>query len=115
MFFNEDPLQNHVFLQKRHSDKTSHFHLPFSTIVQRSTRNMKDIGKVEHPPITLHTMDVDHFSQLLPHLKPGKMIIVVKPIETQVPLHHQHQVKRNSMDFEKYPNLPFSTLVRHME
>ena len=86
--------------------------LPFSTIVQRTTRNLKDIGNVEHPPMALHTMDFDHFLKLLPLLKAVNKITPVKPTEVHVPMHHRYQVKRSNMDFEKYPNLPFSTLVR---
>ena len=81
IYFNEEPLQEQVYLQKRHSDGTPPFLLPFSTIVQRTTRNMKDIEIVEHPPMTLRTMDFDHFLQLLPLLKAVNKITPVKPTE----------------------------------
>ena len=93
------------------SDEMPPYLLPFSTIVQRTTRNMKDIGNAEHPPMNLHTMDFDHFLKLLPLLKAVNKITPAKPTEIHVP-HPRYQVKRSNMDFEKYPNLPFSTLVR---
>ena len=112
IYFNEEPLQDQVYLQKRHSDGTPPFLLPFSTIVQRSSRNLKDVGNVERPPMTLRALDFDNFAQLFPLLKQGKMITLVKPTEIHVPMHHRYQVKRSNMGFEKYPNLTFSTLVR---
>jgi hypothetical protein len=93
-------------------DEMPPYLLPFSTIVQRTTRNMKDIGSDEHPPMTLYTMDFDHFSKLLLLLKAVNKITPAKPTEIHVPMHHRYQVKRSNMDFENYPNLPFSTLVR---
>jgi hypothetical protein len=74
---------------------------------------MKDIGNVERPPMARHTMDFDHFSKLFQVVKAGNKINLAKPTKIHGPMHHQTQVKRSNMDFEKYPNLPFSTLVRH--
>ena len=111
IYSNKEPFQDQVFLQKSYYDESQPFLLPFSTIVQRTTRNMKDIGNAEHPRMTLHTMHFDHFLQLLPLLKAVNKITPAKPTEIHVP-HPRYQVKRSNMDFEKYPNLPFSTLVR---
>ena len=56
IYSNKEPFQDQVFLQKSYYDESQPFLLPFSTIVQRTTRNMKDIGNVEHPPMTLYTV-----------------------------------------------------------
>ena len=112
IYFNEEPLQDHVFLQNRHYDETPPFLLPCSTIVQRTTKNIKDTGNDQQIPMTLLTMNNHHFLKLFPILKAEKKITLVKPTRSQPPGHHQYQVKRSNMDFEKYPNLPFSTLVR---
>ena len=81
IYSNKEPFQDQVSLQKSYYDETQPFLLPFSTIVQRTTRNMKDIENVEHPPMTLRTMDFDHFLQLLPLLKAVNKITPVKPTE----------------------------------
>ena len=67
---------------------------------------MKDIENVEHPPMTLRTMDFDHSLQLLPLLKAVNKITPVKPTEIHARI-IDTKIKEATWILKNIPIYPF--------
>ena len=119
--FPQQPLGDQVHLKKRHYDNMYPFPLPFSTIVRRTEkrRNIQteELTKTQVPHVDNYKFKIEDYSRLKSLMNTRNLAAALKKIQTLMKKiyhmnHHNYQVKRSNTDFENYPNLPFSTIVR---
>ena len=115
------PLGDQVQLKKRHYDDMYPFPLPFSTIVRRTEkRSNKHIDISNKNQVPIYELNIEDYSHLKSLMNARNLIKAAALKRSQTLMeniypmnHNKYQVKRSNTDFENYPNLPFSTIVRH--
>ena len=119
--FPQQLLGDQIHLKKRHYDDMFPFPLPFSTIVRRtekrSNKKTEDLTKNQVPHVANYKFNIEDYSRLKSLMNTRNLAAALKKSQTRMDNiyqtnHHNYQVKRSNTDFENYPNLPFSTIVR---
>ena len=122
--FPQQLLGDQIHLKKRHYDDMYPFPLPFSTIVRRtekrSNKHTEELTKNQVPHVAIYELNIEDFSRLKSLMNARNLATALKKSQTLMEKIYQmnpqtYQVKRSNTDFENYPTLPFSTIVRRGE